>query len=86
MVKENTILPMGNNDREPEYDFADGVTLLLSVFADGNEADVEIPDCRGNVVMKAHAVCRDGEICVHVEGGNGNYTVKSLAGQIVKMI
>lgn len=86
MVKENTILPMGNNDREPEYDFADGVTLLLSVFADGKEADVEIPDCRGNVVMKAHAVCRDGEICVHVEGGNGNYTVKSLAGQIVKMI
>ena len=86
MVKENTILPMGNNDREPEYDFADGVTLLLSVFADGKEADVEIPDCRGNVVMKAHAVCRDGEISVHVEGGNGNYTVKSLAGQIVKMI
>ena len=85
MVKENTILPMGNNDREPEYDFADGVTLLLSVFADGKEADVEIPDCRGNVVMKAHAVCRDGEISVHVEGGNGNYTVKSLAGQIVKM-
>lgn len=86
MVKENTILPMGNNDREPEYDFADGVTLLLSVFADGKEADVEIPDCRGNVVMKAHAVCRDGEISVHVEDGNGNYTVKSLAGQIVKMI
>lgn len=86
MVKENTILPMGNNDREPEYDFADGVTILLSVFADGKEADVEIPDCRGNVVMKAHAVCRDGEISVHVEGGNGNYTVKSLAGQIVKMI
>ena len=86
MVKENTILPMGNNDREPEYDFADGVTLLPSVFADGKEADVEIPDCRGNVVMKAHAVCRDGEISVHVEGGNGNYTVKSLAGQIVKMI
>ena len=86
MVKENTILPMGNNDREPEYDFADGVTLLLSVFADGKEADVEIPDCRGNVVMKAHAVCRDGEISVHVEGGNGTYTVKSLAGQIVKMI
>ena len=86
MVKENTILPMGHNDREPEYDFADGVTLLLSVFADGKEADVEIPDCRGNVVMKAHAVCRDGEISVHVEGGNGNYTVKSLAGQIVKMI
>lgn len=86
MVKENTILPMGNNDREPEYDFADGVTLLLSVFADGKEADVEIPDCRGNVVMKAHAVCRDGEISVHVEGGNGNYTVKSLAEQIVKMI
>lgn len=86
MVKENTILPMGNNDQEPEYDFADGVTLLLSVFADGKEAEAEIPDCRGNVVMKAHARCHDGEIMVHVDGGNGNYSVKSLAGQTFKMV
>lgn len=86
MVKENTILPVGKNDREAEYDFADGVTLLLSVFADGKEADVEIPDCRGKIVMKAHAECRDGEIFVHIEGGNGNYTVKSLGGQKFKIV
>ena len=86
MVKENTILPVGKNDREAEYDFADGVTLLLSVFADGKEADVEIPDCRGKIVMKAHAECRDGEILVHIEGGNDNYTVKSLGGQKFKMV
>ena len=85
MVKENTILPMGNNDQEPEYDFADDVTLLLSVFADGKEAEVEIPDCKGNTVMKAHARCCDGEVLVHVEGGNGNYSVKSLVGQKIRM-
>lgn len=60
--------------------------LLLSVFADGKEAEAEIPDCRGNVVMKAHARCHDGEIMVHVDGGNGNYSVKSLAGQTFKMV
>lgn len=86
MVKENTILPMGKNDREAEYDFADGVTLLLSVFADGKEAEAEIPDCRGNIVMKVHAQCRDKEILVHVDGGNGNYSVKSLVGQKIKMV
>ena len=85
MVKENTILPMGSNDQEAEYDFADGVTLCLSVFTEGGEACVEIPDCKGKTVMKAHAQCQGDEILVSVEGGNGNFQVKSLGGQKVKM-
>ena len=36
--------------------------------------------------MKAHAECRDGEILVHIEGGNDNYMVKSLGGQKFKMV
>ena len=83
MVRENTILPMGASETEAEYDYADGVTLVLSEFADGASAEVEIPDTKGNTVMKAYAVRKGDEIEVSVEGGNGSFTVKNLGSGTV---
>ena len=83
MVRENTILPMGASEAEAEYDYADGVTLVLSEFADGASAEVEIPDTKGNTVMKAFATRKGDEIEVSVEGGNGNFTVKNLGSGTV---
>ena len=28
MIRPNSILPLGKNDQEPDYDYADGVTLV----------------------------------------------------------
>lgn len=83
MVRENTILPMGASETEAEYDYADGVTLVLSEFADGASAEVEIPDTKGNTVMKAYAVRKGDEIEFSVEGGNGSFTVKNLGSGTV---
>lgn len=83
MVRENTILPMGASETEAEYDYADGVTLVLSEFADGASAEVEIPDTKGNTVMKAYAVRKGDEIEISVEGGNGNFTVRNLGSGTV---
>ena len=83
MVRENTILPMGASETEAEYDYADGVTLVLSEFSDGASAEVEIPDTKGNTVMKAYAVRKGDEIEVSVEGGNGNFTVRNLGSGTV---
>ena len=83
MVRENTILPMGASETEAEYDYADGITLVLSEFSDGASAEVEIPDTKGNTVMKAYAVRKGDEIEVSVEGGNGNFTVRNLGSGTV---
>ena len=80
MVRPNSILPLGNNDQRPDYDYADGVTLVVSAFDEGAEASVEIPDLSGEMVMKVTAKRVGEEIHLQVEGGNGNYTVKSLSG------
>lgn len=80
MVRPNSILPLGNNDQRPDYDYEDGVTLVVSAFDEGAEASVEIPDLSGETVMKATAKRVGEEIHLQVEGGNGNYTVKSLSG------
>ena len=80
MVRPNSILPLGNNDQRPDYDYEDGVTLVVSAFDEGAEASVEIPDLSGKTVMKVTAKRVGEEIHLQVEGGNGNYTVKSLSG------
>ena len=80
MVRPNSILPLGNNDQRPDYDYEDGVTLVVSAFDAGAEASVEIPDLSGETVMKVTAKRVGEEIHLQVEGGNGNYTVKSLSG------
>ena len=83
MVRPNTILPMGNNEVDAAYDFADDVTLVLSEFSEGAKAEVEIPDLQGNIVMKACAERHGEEIFVSVEGGNGNFSVKNLGSGTV---
>lgn len=83
MVRPNTILPMGNNEVDAAYDFADGVTLVLSEFSEGAKAEVEIPDLQGSIVMKACAQRHGNEVFVTVEGGNGNFSVKNLGSGTV---
>lgn len=80
MIRPNTVLALGNNEQKPDYDYADGVSLLVSAFDEGAEAKTEIPDLKGETVMTVTAKRVGDEIHLHVEGGNGNYTVKSLSG------
>ena len=80
MIRPNTVLALGNNDQKPDYDYADGVSLLVSAFDEGAEAKTEIPDLKGETVMTVTAKRVGDEIHLHVEGGNGNYTVRSLSG------
>mgnify|MGYP002252826121 CR=1 FL=1 len=80
MIRPNTVLALGNNDQKPDYDYADGVSLLVSAFDEEAEAKTEIPDLKGETVMTVTAKRVGDEIHLHVEGGNGNYTVRSLSG------
>lgn len=73
LVKENTILPVGNNGVEVSYNYADGVTLYLSEFTDGASASVEIPDTKGKIVMTASARREGSQIILTVEGGYQNW-------------
>ena len=78
LVRPNTILAVGQNDSRPDYDYADGVTLYLSCFEDGKEAEAEVTDLQGNTVLKVHAVREGNVIKVHTEGRDENVQFKVL--------
>ena len=77
-VRENTILPLGGQDSEPEYDYADGLTLRIYNLADGVEVHREVCGTDGKVVLTA-AARRDGDmIYVTLEGRSGSVQVEQI--------
>ena len=85
MLRPNSILPVGNNAQVPDYDFADQVTLMIGEFEEDAYTCVEIPDTKGNTVMKIQARRQGEEILLHVEGGNGSFQVRNLGSQKIKV-
>ncbi len=83
MIRENTILPIGNNETSTVYNYSDKVTLLLSEFTECGCAVAEIPDTEGKTVMRVYAKREGDEIKVEVEG-EGDYTIKNLGSGIVR--
>ena len=86
LLKPNTILAVGAEDSRPDYAYADGVTLYLSLFEDGAEAETEVTDLKGKTVLTACAVRRGGAIRVHTEGENRNIRIRSLEEELEVII
>lgn len=60
-VRENTLLPLGNIENRPDYDYARSLSLRLYQLKDGREAVCKIPDMNGNIVNEIQAT-RRGDI------------------------
>lgn len=75
MVRENTILAVGNNEDKPDYDYADGTTLKLFQIQDGVQVQAMIPDIEGREAMTVSVSAKDGKISLQTEGGK-NFTVE----------
>lgn len=70
MVRENTILPLGNCENHPDYDYTDDVTLQVYEMIEGVEAHLMIPDVNGTPTMAVKAIKQnDTTIDLQVEGG-----------------
>ncbi len=47
MVRPNTLLPIGANEQQPDYDYTDSVTLHVFELADGATATAQVPTQAG---------------------------------------
>ncbi|MDF2595098.1 MAG: yicI 3 [Clostridia bacterium] len=80
MVRPNTVLPVGNCDSKPDYNYAEGVTLKLYQIAEGAEITTLIPDINGQPSMKVTTKRVNHVITVTTEGENTNWFVE-VVGQ-----
>ncbi len=90
-VRENSIIPIGNNYQTPEYDYTDGLTI--HIFALKNKAETIVYDTNGEAALKVVAINTDGKVTVMLEGRYTDlkiclrnvYEVKDLNGAICEI-
>lgn len=77
-VRENTILPLGSEDNQTEYDYAMGVTLCLYNLTDGAEVARKICDTKGSPVLTVMAARNGDIITVTLNGQTENVKVEQI--------
>ena len=86
MVRENTLLPIGADDQNVEYDY--GKDLTLHLFALKDQARADVVDMYGNPMLTACAKNEGGSVTLTFEGRAQNlslvlrnvHQVKDLTG------
>lgn len=75
-VRPDTMIVMGENDQNAEYDYTDQIVVCISSMTDGAEIKRELADCQGNLCA---------EILVRREGAKLFVQTKNLEDKIWKI-
>ena len=73
MVRENTLLPIGADDQNVEYDYGKG--LALHLFALKGQARADVKDMYGNPMLTACAKNEGGKVTLTFDGRAENLSV-----------
>ena len=82
MARENSLIAIGADDQNVEYDF--GKDLTLHLFALKDKASADIKDMYGNDMLKAWAQNQDGKVTLKFQGRAENLKVLLRNVQSVK--
>lgn len=74
MVRPNSIIPVGNNDNVPDYDYLDGTSLHVFELSDREAASAVIYDVEGTERGFAQAIMLESKVKIDVTGLQ-NYSV-----------
>ena len=74
MVRPGTVLPMGQCDDRPDYDYTDGLELHVYQLAEGQTVVVKIPDLKGRIAATYTVTMKNGQAEV-VTDSEKPYTV-----------
>ena len=68
LARPNTVIPVGNVDSRPDYDYGNGITLQVYQFAEGVSKSITIPTQTGEVDRVFEIKRQNGEISVKSSG------------------
>ncbi|QJD82317.1 alpha-xylosidase [Cohnella herbarum] len=74
-ARENSLIPVGQEENKPDYDYAEGVTLHLFALQDGATATSVVPTIKGEARLTVTAKRQGNTITVSSEGKATNWSV-----------
>ncbi len=84
-VRENRILLKGASDQTPDYDYLNGITVMISEFEEGASAGASIPSIEGKEVAKVGAIQKDNVIIVEISADT-EWNIEKLGTQPQKIV
>jgi alpha-D-xyloside xylohydrolase len=75
MVKPNTIIPVGANEQQPNYDFGDGVTFHVFEMQDGTTTTARVPTIKGEEAVTVKVSRKGQQVRVQVQGEPKSWSV-----------
>lgn len=86
LARANTILPIGGNEWNPEYDYTEDTTICLICFEDGCESVCTIPDLKGNPSVLLHAKREGNVMNIWTEGEKADFKYQILGDEELEVI
>ncbi|MFC4302605.1 alpha-xylosidase [Cohnella boryungensis] len=74
-ARENSLIPVGNVDTRPDYDYSDGVTFHLFALQDGASAAASVPTLQGELQFAVQASRSGSQITLTKKGDATNWSV-----------
>ena len=75
MVRPNSLLAVGADEKAVEYDYAQDVTLHLVNLEPGKEADTAVRNMKGGIELEVKAAYKEGVLTVWSEGTDKPWTM-----------
>ncbi|MBN1428195.1 MAG: alpha-xylosidase [Anaerolineae bacterium] len=71
----NTIIPVGDNNQRPDYDYADGVTFHIFELQDGMMTSARVPTIKGDTAITIEATRHGQDIHIRAHGASKPWRV-----------
>ncbi|MDS0527808.1 alpha-xylosidase [Clostridium sp. SHJSY1] len=68
LVKENSLIAIGNENKVPDYDYREDVSILAYELKDGVEASTKVLDMNENETLSVKVLKRNNKITIESEG------------------
>jgi alpha-D-xyloside xylohydrolase len=86
LARPNSVIPVGNIDHRPDYDYGNAVTLRLYQFAEGSYKSITVPTQTGGVDAVFETKRRNGQIAVRCEGNTKPWRVLLVGVEAVAAV
>ncbi len=74
-VRPNSVIPVGANETQPDYDFADGVVFQVFELAQETAVSIPIPTLQGDTAMTLHIQRQGEKVTIEADGATKSWSV-----------
>ena len=86
LVRPGSVIPVGDRNDHPDYDYAENVTLQVYEFADGNRRSVVIPDPSGKAAAVFEIKHQDRQFSIETADSQKFWQVELIGIHAVRSV